>query len=88
MRNLTRRELSIISGGMKDQTSRNYMGSQLTCGALVTGASKIVGTGAAIGAVVITKNPATAMPAYRAGVAGTSLAGGYACGQFMDHNAR
>ena len=34
MRNLTRRELSIISGGMNDQTSRNHVGSQLTCGAL------------------------------------------------------
>ena len=73
---------------MNGQTSRNYVGSQLTCGALVTAASKIVGTGAAIGAVLITSHPATAVPAYRAGAAGTSLAGGFACGQFMDHHAR
>ena len=60
------------------------LGATLTCEPLATGAGAIGGTAAAIGAAVVTRNPAFVEPAFKAGEFMTTMAADSACHFLMD----
>ncbi len=104
MRELSEREISMVSGGMQrpspptpargapahvptDMPQLN-LGTTLTCAPLASGAGYIGGTAAAIGAAVVTKNPAIVESAYQGGRFGAQFTTDAACHLLMHQHGQ